>query len=386
MTTRQQHLESFICHPKPQPKKQKCEAPPPAKPRDPALQPFTARFLPVADSDLLDPAVKDAVETFVRRFARQLEDDDSDRETCQALLLLGRSGSGKTTSVRYVARTLDMRLVEVTTADLRDSASLRKRLGEATQTHNVLKNALLFVDDIDVVSEQDKGFYRALHDLMGSSKVPLVMAAAKVPEELLGRECVEIYEMKVDSAAVLRRVAHVNESAGLSVSLLSQQALCQLYQWNLAAVLNALQLRDLSLASDLRQEAELRSDDSGVVAISPNGNWTTLAHEGSFVQWLYFLHANVETLNTQNLEVVSRLEDLMSALDQLGARLSREDSTAAVRCDVLTLDNWLQARCASEHLVLQERRPEACGPEFQVATQASPYHTRSRTRNPQSLS
>ena len=381
-TSQRQVFESYFSKPQPEPKKTKFrEAVELRVPRGPELLPFASRFQPKADSELLDPALKDTVRKYIDRFQTQLSDDDSDSETCQALLVLGDSGSGKTSSLRYIAKALDLTLLEATTMDIRSSSSLHKQLGEATQTHNVLKTALLFVDDIDIVTEQDKGFYRALYDLMQDSKVPLVMTAARIPEELQGKECVQVYHLRADSqTAVLSRMSYINEVADLQLPASTLFALCQQHRGNMSSIVNTMQLRDLSLMCGLCSEVSCLSvSNSQLLAHSPGANWTASNHEDCFSDWLTFVHNNVETEHSEDF---SQVIDLLSVLDQLSARAAVTTCTSLLRRDILSSEQVLKQRISTERLVLQESRRTG-NTEFKEvleAEQTSPYQTRSKSR------
>ncbi|CAG9460249.1 unnamed protein product [Pedinophyceae sp. YPF-701] len=108
--------------------------------------------------------------------------DDSDGELpcaalgSSALLLHGPAGSGKTAAVQAVARELGYRLIEVSPANARDGASVNKRVGEATQSRQSAKTAVVF-EEIDVLAEHDRGFAAALASLIHNTKRPIILTA-----------------------------------------------------------------------------------------------------------------------------------------------------------------------------------------------------------------
>ena len=336
--------------------------------RDLSLLPYTSRFAPQTDSDILDSNLKSAVLRFLRAFGK-------DESSALALLILGPTGSGKTSSIRCVARALDRTIVEVTTTDERSSASLKRLLGEATQTHNVLHTAVLVIEDVDVVAEQDRGFYKAVGDLMESSKVPIVLTAVHLPASLPYKDRVRVYELKQLEERAIEQLKSVTQTVGLNVSAATLQALWRLYKGNLGAVLNSLQLSDLSLMTGLSGDVAALSVASSETVATGQGLWITYNSEQSLSSYLDFLHLNSEKL-AADISHLSALDDLLCSYD-LFHQYACVDSVSS---EVRKLDQMLRVHSAEE--VVLERDTEKVEMEFPVLAlaEACPYQTRSKAR------
>ena len=134
--------------------------------------------------------------------------EDADEEEKQAaklttsdlLALAGPVGSGKTQVVYSLAARLGYRVLEVGPGEVRSGARIMSRFGEATVSRSMfdgkeerdaqkakdaemLKTILLF-EDVDVLFEEDRGFWNALSSLVSQSKQPIVLTCNQIPAEL----------------------------------------------------------------------------------------------------------------------------------------------------------------------------------------------------------
>ena len=355
-------LEAYIASPQKTPKVE--------IPRDLSLLPYSSRFAPLTDSDLFDPNLKSAALRFLRSFER-------DKSDAFALLILGPTGCGKTSSIRCVARALNKKIVEVTTTDDRSSQGLKRVLGEATQTHNVLQTAVLLIDDVDVVSEQDKGFYKALGDLMEASKVPIVLTAMHLPASLPWKDRVKVYELKQpEEVQMVERLESISKAVVLNVPESVTQALWRGYKGKPGAILNALQLSDLALMTGLHGDVATLSVSATETTATGRALWTSHNNEQSLSVYIDFLHSNCEKLFPQ-LQQLSGFEDLLCCFDRL-----QQYCVDAVSTDVRVLDQMLCEHSLDEVVIGRETaRAEM---EFPVLARAetSPYRTRSKARRP----
>jgi hypothetical protein len=161
-----------------------------------------------------------------KRLRKQYKDhdddlwDDSDDEQDTGLpslcLLTGPVGCGKTDLVHALAKHCDCHLLELSTADKRGAAALKKAIGEATQSlgakHLLQKKSMfasaktneplldsddddgdkgtsltaILIDEVDILYEQngDNGFWPALLDLSKRAKCPIFLTANTFPAPL----------------------------------------------------------------------------------------------------------------------------------------------------------------------------------------------------------
>ena len=136
-------------------------------------------------------------------------------------LLSGPTGVGKTATVHALARQLGFKVLEVNASSLRGGRQVTAQLQEATQSHHVKnkklpfgaapapsaggggsvkdpatksargggsggsgggshlnKTALILFEDVDVVFEEDEGFYAAINSLASTTKRPVILTTS----------------------------------------------------------------------------------------------------------------------------------------------------------------------------------------------------------------
>ncbi|CAG9773634.1 unnamed protein product [Ceutorhynchus assimilis] len=125
-------------------------------------------------------------------------DCDSRDSMClpgNTIVLYGPTGSGKSSAVYAIANELGFNVLELNASTKRTGKKLLNDLQEATQSHQVKKNGpfsnlsvdksedkkrsksmcILFMEDIDLIFEQDEGFLSSLNQLILTSKRPIIL-------------------------------------------------------------------------------------------------------------------------------------------------------------------------------------------------------------------
>lgn len=286
----------------------------------PAL-PFVGKYQPMTDKEMMDKELKKALKEFMRSFQQKQGEKG---EEAQGLVLVGPSGCGKTVAVRAIARSLNLILLEMGTKDPRHSQALQRVLGEASQTRkveSVRSNAVLLLDDVDIVFEAERGFHKAVYDLVAHSKCPVVMTATKMPQEFEDRPKLRRFDMKhvsKDEAGLKLCLVNKLEQLGLSDSAFP--ALYRYFNNNISAVLNSLQLRQLHLMLGLLHPVlSINTQANSVTAHSEHFNWLSEGH--CYGQWLDFVHWNVHS-GAEDIHQESAMLDLMALYDPMGKGLN----------------------------------------------------------------
>ena len=183
------------------------------------------------------------------------EDDDSVLRNL--MLVTGPIASGKTSLVHAVTKQCDCQLLELNTSDTRSGAKIKQLLEEATQSHSsvdllkkkkqqlqtlwskeeekeeelvdsedeedaeepVGKDSLtvILIDEVDLLYEQDTGFWSALADLTKSrkAKCPIVLTSHSVPDKLKSFRYnhIELERPTLDESVL--RMQHILRKEGL---------------------------------------------------------------------------------------------------------------------------------------------------------------------------
>ena len=113
----------------------------------------------------------------------QLIDDDYDSDMDDypnVLAIIGPNGSGKTNAVHLCANEMGMNVIEIGCGQLRSGAAVKKLIIEATQSHGLSGDKgvnLILFDEVDIIFEEDVGFYNAIQQIAKSSRSPIVLTS-----------------------------------------------------------------------------------------------------------------------------------------------------------------------------------------------------------------
>ena len=115
------------------------------------------------------------------RSRRSLDDDDLEAQISKVMVVMGQSGSGKTSAVYACAREAGFKVIEINASQDRSGTGIRKLFSEAAQSHGVgvetgshELNLILF-DDADLVFDEDAHMHSAMKDLLKNSKSPVII-------------------------------------------------------------------------------------------------------------------------------------------------------------------------------------------------------------------
>ncbi|EEB08975.2 DNA replication factor C complex subunit Elg1 [Schizosaccharomyces japonicus yFS275] len=98
------------------------------------------------------------------------------------MLLVGPNGYGKTASVYALAKQLKFVVFEIHSGMRRSGKDVLDQIGELTQSHNVDKSSwnsytdsLILLEEVDILFNEDRGFWQAVSTLTQKSKRPVIM-------------------------------------------------------------------------------------------------------------------------------------------------------------------------------------------------------------------
>ncbi|KAK9478737.1 hypothetical protein V1514DRAFT_367509 [Lipomyces japonicus] len=191
-------------------------------------------------------SIKEGTELQRRRKSRLRPLSERPSRHANVLILCGKSASGKTSSVQAIVQEMGYFAFEIHAGQRRSGKDIVDQFGEMSQSHLVHKStsgseengkpaefkqkSLLFVEDVDVLFEEDKGFWPTLVKFLETSKRPVVLTCTD--KYLLPPELVEIY-----SASILEFLTISNE---IKMEMMWLIALCEGHLLEKRAVQNLI--------------------------------------------------------------------------------------------------------------------------------------------------
>ena len=106
----------------------------------------------------------------------------------RAILIYGPSGIGKTIAVKVIANELNFEVIELNASDARDEKNINSVLGEAVKQRSLFsKGKIILVDELDGINNKDRGFVKAILNLIEISDYPIVMIANELKNPALSQ-------------------------------------------------------------------------------------------------------------------------------------------------------------------------------------------------------
>ncbi|CAK9437618.1 uncharacterized protein LODBEIA_P19960 [Lodderomyces beijingensis] len=137
--------------------------------------------------------------------------DDDDLESVEhvspVLVLQGKSGYGKSTAIHTAMRERQGYVHEIHCGDQRGRKDVFNSLKQFCTSHDVTKyeEGLVLFDDVDIIFDEDQGFWKMVEDICSITKRPIVLTCedlATVPDCIL--DCAEVIEL--DEYAISKKL------------------------------------------------------------------------------------------------------------------------------------------------------------------------------------
>ena len=173
------------------------------------MNPWVEQYAPITLSDVPQPETK-LLELYLSTFRKG-----------KVLLIHGPTGSGKTASVKVLAREHDLELLEVNASDKRSAALIEETIGEALRQGSLFgRKKLIFIDELDGVSgTQDRGGIPTLAKLISTTPHYLIIAVNDAYDDKLSsirKLCTLAHYPEVDTSAGALILSTICKKEGLT--------------------------------------------------------------------------------------------------------------------------------------------------------------------------
>lgn len=211
----------------------------------------TLYFLPKSSevpNFTLHPQAYGLISSYLKEYKRRvksksLRSEDPER----SIIIQGPSGSGKTHFVRQIASNYHLKILELNVSNHRSKSSVKKILGEASQTFTIDQGensgAMIFIDDIDVILDPDKGFFQGIESIITSTKCPVLMTCAVIPEVLVNHNKLKICKLTDYQDLALEFIKKIRNCEMIAFSDLEMENIYRKGKGNLNTIYNYLWMR-----------------------------------------------------------------------------------------------------------------------------------------------
>ncbi len=176
---------------------------------------FSEKYAPATLSQIIG---NDSAVSALMAFAEKVHRG----ERTKPIILVGPSGTGKTSAARALAYGNSFELLETTASDYRDAETLNKTIIPAGNSRGLFgKTTVILMDEIDELSKKyDTGVERAVDKFLKSTKQPVIFTAEDYwdPSIRFLRGAVERIEFKkVGHDAMFSFLKKISEKEGIGI-------------------------------------------------------------------------------------------------------------------------------------------------------------------------
>jgi replication factor C large subunit len=164
----------------------------------------------------------------------------------KSLILIGPEGSGKTSSIYAIAKSLDFEVLEINASDKRNAESIKSIVGSASKQMNLFnKNKIILIDEVDGLSgNSDRGGVREINIILKSTKFPIIMTANDEYSSKLKTIKQNSTVIKFKRRGywdVYKLIKLINETENKGLSTISLKRIASMAQGDIRSAFNDLQ-------------------------------------------------------------------------------------------------------------------------------------------------
>lgn len=168
------------------------------------------------------------------------------------ILVHGPSGCGKSATVRAACKESGLPYIALSPSDVRSAQVVKQLLTSAGNSFTINSGqtdicSVIIIEDIDIVLEDDRGFYKALNQLICSSKGAVVMTCSKIPEEWRRKANLFYVRLESNLNSCLLRLDMINSLEETRFTNDELEFLFRYSKGDMHRVLNMMRVRSFGL-------------------------------------------------------------------------------------------------------------------------------------------
>jgi replication factor C large subunit len=165
----------------------------------------------------------------------------------KAVLLYGKTGTGKTCSIYALAKELNLEILELNASDFRNKENINLIVGQSSKQMSLFnRKKLILVDEVDALSGQkDRGCVQALVKIVSESEFPMILIADDPYEQKISplrKSCKMIEFLTLDHSSVFNVLKKICESENIKYDATVLKDLARRSGGDARAAINDLQI------------------------------------------------------------------------------------------------------------------------------------------------
>ncbi len=143
-------------------------------------------------------------------------------EKRKAIVLYGTPGTGKTSLAYVAANESNSEIFEINASDLRNKEKMNNILRPAVEQKSLNKEKkIILVDEVDGISEVDRGGLQELLDIINYSSCPIIITANDIWDKkfsILRKKCELLQLKEINYSTIKEVISEISNKEGLSVN------------------------------------------------------------------------------------------------------------------------------------------------------------------------
>jgi len=182
-----------------------------------------------------------------KKFIEWLESWVKGKPTYKATLLYGPAGVGKTSLVEAAARTYGYDLVELNASDQRGESIIKRIVGVAASQGTLMgsmSRRIILLDEVDGMSEEDKGGVKAIVEVLEKTRQPIVLTANDAWDPKLAplrSVCLMLEFKRLKQWEVVKKLREICLREGIEVDKEALEFIAKRSEGDLRSAINDLQ-------------------------------------------------------------------------------------------------------------------------------------------------